>query len=234
MRLEQLTFTRFLAVISIVVFHYGNDIFPFNSNIIDFLFRQANIGVSYFFILSGFVMIIAYENRDKIEFRDFLKRRLARIYPVYLLAIFSLLAYYVLISQSFDYKELFLNLTLIQSWIPGFALSFNSPSWSLSVEMFFYISFPFLFNSFYKKYSLKRLIILVFIFFIGSQILLHSFTHSSFYNGFPSKSHDLIYYFPLMHFSEFLIGNIAGLFFLKGIKVRNYDSCPYSIYVSIA
>jgi len=223
MRLEQLTFTRFLAAISIVVFHYGNDIFPFNSNIIDFLFRQANIGVSYFFILSGFVMIIAYENRDKIEFRDFLKRRLARIYPVYLLAIFSLLAYYVLISQSFDYKELFLNLTLIQSWIPGFALSFNSPSWSLSVEMFFYISFPFLFNSFYKKYSLKRLIILVFIFFIGSQILLHSFTHSSFYNGFPSKSHDLIYYFPLMHFSEFLIGNIAGLFFLKGIKVRNYD-----------
>lgn len=223
MRLEQLTFTRFLAAISIVVFHYGQNIFPFSSDDVAFFFRQANIGVSYFFILSGFVMIIACGNKDKVEFGDYIKRRFARIYPVYGLAIFVMLAYYVLILNSFDYKELVLNLTLIQSWIPGFALSFNTPGWSLSVEMFFYISFPFLFNQFYKKYSLNKLIVPVFVFFIVSQLALHILPHSSFYNGYPSKSHDLIFYSPWMHFNEFLIGNIAGLFFLKGVKVRNYD-----------
>lgn len=223
MRLEQLTFTRFLAAILIVVFHYGKNVFPFNYGSIDFLFKQANIGVSYFFILSGFVMIIAYGNKDKIEFGDYIKKRFARIYPVYFLAILVLLSYFFVLAITVDYKGLILNITLFQSWIPGFALSFNSPGWSLAVEMFFYISFPFLFNLFYKKYSLKKLIVPVFVFFIGSQIALHVLIHSSFYNGFPSKSHDLIFYFPLMHFSEFLIGNLAGLFFLKGIKVRNYD-----------
>lgn len=223
MRLEQLTFTRFLAAISIVVFHYGTNVFPFSHDAIDFLFRQANIGVSYFFILSGFVMIIAYNNKDKIEFWDYMKRRFARIYPVFFLAIIILLVYFVILGRPIDYKGFLLNITMVQSWIPGYALSFNGPGWSLAVEMFFYLSFPFLFNRFYKRYSYKKLIVPILIFFIGSQIALHFMTYSSYYNGFPSKSHDLTYYFPLMHLSEFLIGNLAGMFFLKGIKVRNYD-----------
>ena len=44
MRIEQLTFTRFVAAISIVIFHYGKDVPPFNY--LSFLFQQANIGVS--------------------------------------------------------------------------------------------------------------------------------------------------------------------------------------------
>jgi len=48
MRIEQLTFTRFLAAISIVIYHYGKNIFPFNHEITSFIFRQANLGVSYF------------------------------------------------------------------------------------------------------------------------------------------------------------------------------------------
>lgn len=223
MRLEQLTFTRFLAAISIVVFHSGKNVFPFSHDAINFLFRQANIGVSYFFILSGFVMIIAYNNKDKIEFWDYMKRRFARIYPVFFLAIIILLVYFVILGRPIDYKGLILNITMVQSWIPGFALSFNGPGWSLAVEMFFYLSFPFLFNRFYKRYSYKKLIVPILIFFIGSQIALHFMLYSSFYTGFPSKSHDLIFYLPLMHLSEFLIGNLAGMFFLKGIKVRNYD-----------
>lgn len=223
MRLEQLTFTRFLAAISIVVFHSGKNVFPFSHDATNFLFRQANIGVSYFFILSGFVMIIAYNNKDKIEFWDYMKRRFARIYPVFFLAIIILLVYFVILGRPIDYKGLILNITMVQSWIPGFALSFNGPGWSLAVEMFFYLSFPFLFNRFYKRYSYKKLIVPILIFFIGSQIALHFMLYSSFYTGFPSKSHDLIFYLPLMHLSEFLIGNLAGMFFLKGIKVRNYD-----------
>lgn len=224
MRLEQLTFTRFVAAISIVIFHYGRDIFPFSINSINFLFKYAYVGVSYFFILSGFVMIIAYGNKKHIEFLDYIKKRFARIYPVYFLAILILLCYFLFFHINFDYKSLILNITLLQSWIPGFALSFNLPGWSLAVEMFFYITFPFLFNYFYKKHSINKLIVPIFILFIGTQIVFHIVLSSSFYIGYPSKSHDFLFYFPLMHFSQFLIGNVAGLIFVKGVKVRNYDA----------
>ena len=36
--------------------------------------------------------------------------------------------------------------------------------------------------------------------------------------GFPSASHSLIHYFPLLHLNEFLIGNVAGLFFIKHLR----------------
>lgn len=223
MKLEQLTITRFIAAIAIVIYHYGNSIFPFNHDSIHFLFLQANNGVSYFFILSGFVMVIAYGSKSKINYFEYIKRRFARIYPVYILAILIFLIYLIYVGIPFSYKELFYNITLIQSWIAGYALSFNTPGWSLAVEMFFYFSFPILFNYVYKNYSPKQLLTPVLMIFIVSQLLMHILLYTSFYEGYPSKSHDLIFFFPPMHLNEFLIGNLAGLFFIKGIKVRNYD-----------
>ncbi|MDW5290749.1 acyltransferase [Formosa sp. PL04] len=145
------------------------------------------------------------------------------MYPVYVLAILILFIYYLAIHKEIDYYGLLLNILMIQSWIPNYALSFNTPGWSLSVELFFYITFPFLFNHFYKKLPLKKLILPLFICFIISQIVLHVLLNSIFFEGHPSASHNFTYYFPLMHFSEFLIGNLAGLFFLKVIKIKNYD-----------
>lgn len=107
---------------------------------------------------------------------------------------------------------------MLQAWIPGKALTVNFPGWSLSVELFFYISFPILFNYFYKKGYQKTTTFFMLSFWVLSQLLFHfllkdrSLIDSSF-----SKSD--IYYSPLLHFNEFLIGNLAGLFFLK--KLRN-------------
>jgi peptidoglycan/LPS O-acetylase OafA/YrhL len=233
MRSEQLTFTRFFAAISIVIFHFGKNISPFNDGTIKVLFSQAHIGVSYFFLLSGFIMILAYKEKGKIEFIDYIKRRFARIYPVYGLAILLLIVHQLIASHSLNYQGIFLNLALVQSWVPGLALSHNFPGWSISVEMFFYVLFPFLLNKFYNKYSFFTLITPIILFFAVSQIILHVLAKSSFYDGYPSKSHDLLYYFPLMHFNEFLIGNLAGLFFLKGVKVRNYDFHVIAIILSV-
>jgi peptidoglycan/LPS O-acetylase OafA/YrhL len=225
MRLEQITFTRFLAAIAIVVYHYGRDIFPFNNGAIAFIFERANVGVSYFFILSGFVMIIAYGDKSEINTFEYLKSRFARIYPVYLLALLAMVIYYIGIEEPIDYKGLLLNLFTLQAWVPGKAMSVNSPGWSLAVEFFFYISFPFLFNSIYKKTEFKNLVFPVIAFWAFSQFIFNLAVTSDFYQGFPSMSYDLLYFFPLMHLNEFLIGNLAGLFFIKIIKGknRNYD-----------
>lgn len=222
MRIEQLTFTRFIAAICIVIFHFGRNCHLFYNSFTGFIFKQANIGVSFFFILSGFVMIIAYNNNSKIDTFEYIKNRFARIYPVYLLSIFLILIHSIL-RKEIDFQGLFLSVLMIQSWLPGKALIFNYPGWSLSVESFFYIIFPFLFNSFYKKKKLKTITISILAFWLISQITLHLMIPTNPFREFPLSSEDL-YYFPFMHLNEFLIGNLAGLYLLnKSENQRNYD-----------
>ena len=234
MKIDQITFTRFIAALSIVIYHYGMNVFPFNSSFISFLFEQANIGVSYFFLLSGFVMIIAYGRKASIKTSNYLKNRFARIYPVYLFAIILECSYQLLASTSFDTSGLLLNGLFLQAWIPGKALSFNSPGWSLSVEFFFYAIFPLIFNFVYSKINYKKIIIPFLLIWIISQVFFHIAISSDFYNGSPSVSHDILFYFPLMHLNEFLIGNIAGLFYINQLKGKQDNFNWYVILLIIA
>ena len=224
MRIEQLTFTRFVAAIAIVIFHYGKGSFLFNNKMVSFIFEKANIGVSYFFILSGFVMIIAYHNNISINFFTYLKNRFARVYPVYFLAILLTLLIYMF--KDIALIDLFLNIIMLQAWIPGKALTVNFPGWSLSVELFFYISFPILFNYFYKKgYKITTAFNIIF-FWCISQLIFHFLLFNTFFVSPYSKTDFL--YNPLLHFNEFLIGNLAALFFLKKLKNKTGN---YSIYI---
>ncbi len=233
MRVEQITFTRFLAAIAIVIYHYALKLYPFNTEIISTIFKHATVGVSYFFILSGFVMIIAYGQKAEINTADYFKNRVARIYPVYLLAIILLFIHFVLSRQDIDYMGLFLNVFVIQAWVPAKAIEFNSPGWSLTVEFFFYAIFPFLLQYIYKARNYRKVIVPVIIFWILSQVLFNLLAASSFNQGFPSASYNLLYYFPIMHLNEFLIGNVAGLYFigLHSSASKNYDG--YIIFIAV-
>jgi peptidoglycan/LPS O-acetylase OafA/YrhL len=223
MRIEQLTFTRFLAAVSIVIFHYGKGSTLFNNDAVSFVFRQANLGVSYFFVLSGFVMVIAYHAQSRIVVGDYLRNRFARIYPVYFLACILFLLH-LISSKEVDYYELLLNLFMVQAWIPGEALSFNFPGWSISVEVFFYLIFPVLFNALYKRIDYRNMIFPILGIWIASQILLHWMFFTPYPVDYIFTARDVLY-FPLMHCNEFLIGNLAGLFFASIPKEtrKNFD-----------
>ena len=104
---------------------------------------------------------------------------------------------------------------MLQGWIPGKVLSYNAPGWTLCVELFFYISFPFLFNYIYRSTNYRRLIAPILLIWLATQVVLNGFLQSHFYKGFPSISHDLLFFNPLMHINEFLVGNLAGLFFIN-------------------
>lgn len=137
--LSKLTFTRFIAALMVVAFHFGANIPPFDGDIISRAFRQGPYAVQYFFFLSGFIMATVYatDSPSRFDKRTFWIARFARIYPVYLLGL-ALAAFLV----SPDFLTLLLNVTLLQAWSAPHALSMNNPGWSLSVEVFFYAAFP--------------------------------------------------------------------------------------------
>ena len=223
MRIDQLTFTRFLFAILIVVFHYGKESPLFNNSYLDFIVNQAHIGVSYFFLLSGFVMMIAYSKKDKIEWLEYLKNRFARIYPIYFGALLLILVIQLL-TKTFDLEGLILNVLMIQAWFPEKALIFNPVAWSLSVELFLYLSFPIIYNNFIKKYSFKKVVVCFLIFWIVSQIIVHGLLMYKPY-GDSLLNLKLVYFNPLLHLNEFLIGLVTGYLFIEKIsnKSRNTD-----------
>ena len=210
MRIEELTFFRYLAAAIVVIFHYGREATGLTGAL-----SSGPQMVTFFFVLSGFVMGIAYFKKD-ISIGGYLWARVSRIMPVYLLALGMVLSIYIITNKEIDFVSLFLNLTLLQAWIPPYPLSLNAPGWSLSVEAFFYISFPFILYVI-KKYSLSSVSIALYVVAIWSvtHIITTAILTSGFYGGFPSYSHDMIYYFPMTHLCSFLLGISGAVFILE-------------------
>lgn len=229
MKISQITFTRFLAALAIVISHFNKDMFVYKTDYIADIFLKANVGVSYFFILSGFIMIVAYHKKQKIEYLEYYKNRFARIYPLYVL---GLLLYLVTRYSGFSVGNALLYLLGLQSWIPGKAMILNFPGWSISVEFLFYLIFPALYNYFYSKKN-KSIWIAAIVLWVVTQVFSHLFVASPSYKGPHTESHEFLYYFPLMHVSEFLVGNLAGLFFINNFKQRNYDIPVILIFAAI-
>jgi peptidoglycan/LPS O-acetylase OafA/YrhL len=118
------------------------------------LFSRGYLWVDVFFVLSGFVMSMTYgsvfsQRWSFADFRSFINRRLARIYPLY----FVLTVMAVPFFLAFPYPGIDLrgsafavmvvaNLTLVAAWHVCKNLIF--PAWSVSAEFAAYLVFPFL------------------------------------------------------------------------------------------
>lgn len=219
MRLEQLTFLRFVAAFALVIYHYGTKVFPFNQGLLKGFFNHANLGVSFFFVLSGYVLMLAYGKDKSLSKLHFFKKRFTRIYPVYLLGILLMTLYYFAYNyfgngSGFQIGHLISNVFLLQAWIPNHALTVNFVGWTLSVEVFFYLLFPFILKWFNRS-TLRNISIVVFVIWGLSQWAFWELKLSPFYQGYPSDSHNFVFYFPVFHLSQFLIGALAGYYYVN-------------------
>jgi peptidoglycan/LPS O-acetylase OafA/YrhL len=234
MQLRPLTSIRFLFALLVVVFHGqdtlkqgGFDDWPL---ILRLIVSHGYVGVSFFFVLSGFILAYSYKNkldqpRDSFGFWG---ARFARIYPAYALAFLIMLPIAVYgVSINGDRHAVLtagLQLTLTQSWVPYTALQWNVPAWSLSVEAFFYALFPVLFLR-AKHWSMSKLMITAVLAYFASQIIaLIAWRYGTGISdainqglGLQGPNEDartlFFVFFPPFRLPEFIFGMALGILF---------------------
>jgi peptidoglycan/LPS O-acetylase OafA/YrhL len=157
-QLQPLTSLRFLAAIYVVVYHYWTSYHLSEAR--PLLVELGQTGVTFFFLLSGFILSYSYDDNGRFpegKTRRFYLARLARIYPVYIVTILIMFPGLVLLKNSGvadqHYRELWAIASpfALHAWIPGAACSLNCPNWSISTEAFFYLLFPFVFAPVYRR-----------------------------------------------------------------------------------
>jgi peptidoglycan/LPS O-acetylase OafA/YrhL len=240
-QLKPLTSIRFLFALLVVLFHALEprpdtlDVFPgpLKTTVV-----HGYVGVSFFFVLSGFILAYSYAGRIRQQSDEaaFWWARAARILPAYFLAFLVYLPFAVITVVVADAPRLAalnamiiasLQLTLTQAWVPGAALAWNSPAWSLSVEACFYALFPMLLArlentssralviSAVAAYALSLLGALT-IFKLGPANVARAWADVM---QFPSQNpaaYNLFYmYFPLFRIPEFLFGAVVGVLFVR-------------------
>jgi peptidoglycan/LPS O-acetylase OafA/YrhL len=149
-RLNGLTGLRTFAAINIVFFHFSNP------NWFGWLAPVVNAGyasVSFFILLSGFVLAYNYAGRARAGELDkarFWEARFTRLYPIYFLSL--LLSWrmvpveYHAHTHAMFWSGMVLSPLLLQGWIPEIATFLNTPAWTMSAESAYYIAFPWLAN----------------------------------------------------------------------------------------
>ncbi|HLQ50738.1 MAG TPA: acyltransferase [Terriglobales bacterium] len=220
-KLNALTSLRFVAAAMIVFQHsYYNF-----AKYVPFKGLQKTQAVSFFFVLSGFILSYVYPNLNSFaDVRRFLVARFARIWPAH---IFALILVLVLIprelwiaatgSSTHPVLKSLANICMVHAWFPdrGYCYAFNSPSWSISTEFFFYLCFPVLIYKWKDSWKIKLLAAAV---LTLSVILL---ARALGLTDVPSKHgisiETLLYVNPLPRLLEFTLGMTV---FLAWEKLR--------------
>ncbi|MDI1253520.1 acyltransferase [Thermomonas sp.] len=215
-RVDALTTLRFIAAFLVVVYHFGPSAgIPVASG-------MGPLMVTFFFVLSGFVLTIAYMKGHMFKPGPFLINRLSRVCPAFYAALLLELFSRWLYGRPIDFSAVGLNLALAQAWVPGQVMILNPPGWSLSVELFLYISFPLIIAAiFAARVSMKNIFMLTGVAWLATQVVSTVIIASE----LPLiTAHDLVSYFPPMHLCSFICGISCGVYFLGTLEYENSPS----------
>ncbi len=147
-----LTGLRAIAAGVVVLFHYFEaSLAVHGANLpwLTWLLGNGQNGVTLFFVLSGFLIVVRYRDalRDKrIGFGRYLSRRYARIYPAYFVACFGLCVLPQMIfdgSDKYQAALTWLGLAVMAQAIFMDLFALGVPvGWSLTLEEIFYLLSP--------------------------------------------------------------------------------------------
>lgn len=213
-RIDSLTSMRFFAAAMIVALHglhRGLGI-EWTSHL------ALGQGVSFFFVLSGFVLTYNHPVLpDRRSVLSFYGARIARIWPCHIAATVVLLllipnvSYYGLPEQ-FRAWITAAYVLLLHAWLPiqPLVTAYNTVSWSISTEFFFYLCFPFLLLGIARnwKWKLPLLMLLTASVWIAASRLVKV-------PGFEVNADFLAYINPLPRVLEFFLGMLTAVFYRR-------------------
>ena len=163
--------------------------------------NEFHIGVTIFFVLSGFLIAFRYYDSFKLTkdwFKQYLKNRVARIYPMYaILTIASFIAFYFTHDTTVTAGKnpvimFLLNIVFLRGFFDQFKFTGIAQGWSLTVEECFYFAAPFVFfiASRYKKFYIQPLMVT----FLGVVLVL-MFSRINWYGFFGNITFMMLYTF---------------------------------------
>jgi peptidoglycan/LPS O-acetylase OafA/YrhL len=230
--LPALTSARYFAALHVVLFHTWAMKGLISAPAWFQQFTSVGyVAVSFFFVLSGFILVYTYGGKE-FDLRRFWRARLARLYPVYLLSLLLTgpFFFYVVLKMNFHQFAYFRNhlastivlvLTMQQSWAPLAALGWNAVAWAVSTEIFFYMVFPFLVSrlSRLSNRGLATVALLGWMIPLAAALAYMVWLPDGIY---PDSTQDMLFWLsalkfnPLMRLPEFITGVACGCWFLRG------------------
>ena len=233
-QLDGLTSLRFFAAALVLAQHASLNLTASMPLGVANLFSCGYQAVSFFFVLSGFVLVYAYADEhggwpEGARKRKFWWARVSRIYPAYLLGLAISIPVFVysafwshIISAKLFVSGLVLVAVLLQAWAPPLALAWNSPAWSLSVEACFYALFPFLLKRLcrFQRAWLASCALLV----VCCVTLFRARLAAPVDGQLSSPFGNFCAFFPLLFLPHFIFGMALGLLFLAqtGTTLRKW------------
>ncbi|HEX2717564.1 MAG TPA: acyltransferase, partial [Gemmatimonadaceae bacterium] len=233
--LGALTGLRAIAALHVLVYHLA----PRGTVWwLDAVFDSGYLGVGLFYVLSGFILTYNYVNTAgalEVSRRTFWTARFARIYPVYLMSLLVAAPVLVRFASGVIGRDGLLigaaktgvvaatNLTLTQGFLAWAVPPWNAPGWSLSAEMFFYALFPLLIGIL-GRLGTRALLLAAAVAYLVGLVPAVAFT-LAFPHGAEATAplNDLLLFLkflPLTHVHEFVLGIVAGRWFLRGETPR--------------
>lgn len=220
-----------------------------------YLTMLGHLGLSSFFILSGFLSYYNYYDRpgadslSLIHCARFSLKKIAKLYPLHLAMLLVMLVGQLygyahgLISRFALVRKLIFNAALLQSWVPvnEVYFSFNVPSWYLSTMMFLYFAFPVVLRLM-RRYRTRAAAVLA----IGAVLavqLISAYVAVTLYDAHavresyetPAFAQWFTQVLPLYRLGDFIVGcNLAYLFTMRGEREASRAYCVALELVGVA
>lgn len=230
---KPLTGVRAIAAYMVFLHHFN----PFKQTIIYNYTKEFYVGVTMFFVLSGFLISYRYSDLKDFSFKKYMVNRIARIYPMYFFLTciaFVAFAYRYGAYALSDFGILFMNISFLKGFFNEIKFTLLSQGWSLTVEEIFYLFAPIIFV-FIKKSKIYFIILPIIFIFLGI-ILVFIFSNFSLFGFF--ENYNFMFNFTFFgRCFEFFIGIAMAILYKNNINFFNFKYFTYvgllAIIVSI-
>ncbi|HRE52119.1 MAG TPA: acyltransferase [Flavitalea sp.] len=229
--LDGLRFFSFLVVFfyhgHLSVFSYLKDASPRVYGVIEFLFQHGNLGVNFFFVLSGFLitylLIKEKELTGTIHVPKFYVRRILRIWPLYYLCVFiGFVAFAVMKKMSgmpveenanpLYYLFFAANFDIMHTWPEKPDALILSVLWSVAVEEQFYLTWPIILKFIpLKGYK-----------YVFPSIMALSLIFRSFHTGDNDTEFGIRYFHTLSVIGDMALGGLMAYYVSYENKFKSF------------